>query len=93
MIVVHKDLDHVMIYGSVEKKITWDEYNREGLWTVKKHCNEFDLEAVVFNPNLKTLEKHGITKTIIKKVIKAKDLIDNKGTELAKTKIDNPKSK
>jgi hypothetical protein len=88
MIVLNKNLDHVIIQGSVEKKITWKDYNRQGLWAAKQHCTDYGLMAVVINPMIKTLEKFKVLKTTIKKVIAARDLMkgeDNEPAEKADT--------
>lgn len=77
LIMVHRDLPHVMMHGSVEKKIEWQEYNDKGLWAAKKHCPDYRIEAAVINPKVKTLEKLGVVKTIIKKVME--DKINQKG--------------
>lgn len=84
LIVIHKDLDHVMIQGSVTKEITWEDYNREGLWAVKKHLPGYALEAVIINPKVKTLEKHKVVKAVIKKVIEAANIMKGKDSGPAK---------
>ena len=86
LVLIHKELDHVLIQGGVAKEIEWEDYNKEGLWAVKKHCTGYNLEAVIFNPKIKTLEKYGIVKTIIKKIINTRDLIRGKDHESAKAK-------
>ena len=77
LVLVHRDLPHVMIHGSIEKKIEWQEYTKEGLWAAKKHCPGYKLEAVIMNPKIKTLEKLSVVKGIIRKVMEAK--INQKG--------------
>ena len=47
------------------------------MWAAKKHCPDYKLEAVIINPKIKTLEKLGVVKGIIKKVMEAK--INQKG--------------
>jgi hypothetical protein len=86
LILIHKDLDHVLIQGAVDKKVSWEDYNTLGLWAIKKHCTGFELEAVIFNPKIKTLEKFGIIKSIIKKIIETRDLIKGKDHEPAQKK-------
>ena len=86
LVLIHKDLDQILIQGSINKKILWEDYNRLGLWAVKKHCTGFDLEAVIFNPKIKTLEKFKVVKAIIKKVIETRDLIKGKDHEPASKK-------
>ena len=86
LVLIHKDMDHVLIQGAMDKKISWQDYTQFGLWAVKKHCTGFDLEAVIFNPKIKTLEKFGIIKGIIKKIIETRDL--TKGKDHAASKKD-----
>ena len=83
LVLINKDLDHVLIQGSVKKEIDWEDYNREGLWAVKKHCTGYALEAVIINPKIKTLEKFKVVKSIIKKVIEARDFIQGGDHESA----------
>jgi len=75
LVVICKALDHVIVQGSVQKKISWEDYTRDGLWAVKKHCKDYTLVAVVLNPMIKTLEKYKVLKTTIKKVIAARDFL------------------
>jgi len=84
LIVIHKDLDHVMIQGSVTKEVTWENYNREGLWAAKKHCTGYTLDAVIINPKVKTLEKHKVVKAVIKKVIETANIMKGKDSGSAK---------
>jgi len=86
LVLVHKDLDNVLIQGAVNQEVSWDDYAKFGLWAVKKNCPTFKLEAVVFNPNIKTLEKFKVVKAIIKKVIETRDL--TKGKDHAASKKD-----
>lgn len=86
LVLIHKDLDNVLIQGAVNKEVSWEDYTKFGLWAVKKHCTAFKLEAVVFNPNIKTLEKFKVVKAIIKKVIETRDL--TKGKDHAAPKKD-----
>jgi len=83
MVVINKALDHVIVQGSVEEKISWKEYNREGLWAVKKHCTDYAMVAVVINPFVKTLEKFKVLKSTIKKVVAARDLMKGADNESA----------
>ena len=88
LIVINKALDHVIVQGSVEKMVTWDDYNRQGLWAAKQHCTDYAMTAVVINPLIKTLEKFKVLKSTIKKVIAARDLMkgaDNEPAEKADT--------
>jgi len=75
LVLIHKDLDHVLILGNVDKKVTWEDYNRLGLWAVKKHLTEYDLDAIIINPKIKTLEKFKVLKSVIKKVIATRNLM------------------
>ena len=68
-------LKHVKVLGGVQKDISWEDYTREGLWAVKKHMPDYALKAVIINPNIKTLEKFKVVKSIIKKVVEARDYI------------------
>ena len=86
LVLIHKDLDHVLIQGAVDKKISWEDYKTFGLWAIKKHLTGFDLEAVIFNPNIKTLEKFKVVKAIIKKVIETRNIIKGKDHESASKK-------
>ena len=81
LVLIHKDLDNVQILGGVEKDIFWEDYNRQGLYAIKKHCTGYELEAVIFNPKIKTLEKFKVVKAIIKQVIETRDLIKGKDHE------------
>jgi hypothetical protein len=74
LVLVHKDLDHVLILGSINKKVEWEDYNSQGLWAIKKHLTEYSLDAVIINPKIKTLEKFKVVKAIIKKVIETRNL-------------------
>ncbi|CAB1060137.1 hypothetical protein D1BOALGB6SA_4902 [Olavius sp. associated proteobacterium Delta 1] len=73
LVMVNSKLERVKVLGSVQKDVGWEDYTREGLWSVKKHISDFALEAVIINPNIKTLEKFKVVKSIIKKVIEARD--------------------
>jgi hypothetical protein len=75
LVMVSSKLEHVKVLGGVQKDVSWEDYTREGLWAVKKHISGFALEAVIINPNIKTLEKFKVVKSIIKKVIEARDFI------------------
>lgn len=86
LVLIHRELDHVLILGSVDKKIEWDEYNRLGLWAIKKHLTEYTLDAVIINPKIKTLEKFKVVKAIIKKVLETRDLMKGKDHEPASKK-------
>ena len=86
LVLIHKDLDNVQILGGVEKELFWEDYNRQGLWAVKKYCTGYELEAVIFNPNIKTLEKFKVVKAIIKKVIETRNIIRGKDHEPASKK-------
>jgi hypothetical protein len=81
LVLIHKDLDNVQILGGVEKEIFWEDYKRQGLYAIKKNCDKYNLEAVIFNPKIKTLEKFKVVKAIIKKVIETRDLIKGKDHE------------
>ena len=59
---IHRDLPNVMIHGSIEKEIEWQEYTSLGLWAAKKHCPDYNLEAAIINPMIKTLEGLGVIK-------------------------------
>ena len=72
---VNSKLENVKVLGGVQKDVSWEDYSREGLWAVKKHISAFALEAVIINPNIKTLEKFKVVKAIIKKVVEARDYI------------------
>ena len=85
LIVINKHLEHVMVQGSIEKKVPWVDYNRQGLWAAKKHCTDYGLMAVVINPMIKTLEKFKVLKSTIKKVIAARDIMKGKDNEPAET--------
>lgn len=85
LVLVHRDLDHVLILGSINKQITWEDYNGRGLWAVKQHLTGYDLEAVIFDPKIKTLEKLKVVKGIIKKVIATRDIMKGKDNEPAQT--------
>jgi hypothetical protein len=75
LVMVSGKLEHVKVLGGVQKDVSWEDYTREGLWTVKKHMPDYALQAVIINPNIKTLEKFKVVKAIIKKVVDARDYI------------------
>ena len=75
LIMVNRELDAVQVLGGVNKEIAWKDYTKEGLWAVKKHILGYTLEAVIINPKIKTLEKFKVIKSIIKRVIEARDII------------------
>lgn len=72
MVMIHKDQPNVLIKGAVVKEVTWADYNREGLWAIKKHCPGYRLDAVIINPKMKTLQKYNILKNLVKEVVKDK---------------------
>jgi len=86
LVLIHKDLDHVPMLGAVNKEVSWEDYQKLGLYAVKKHCPTFKLEAIIFNPNIKTLEKFKVVKAIIKKVIETRNIIRGKDHEPAQKK-------
>jgi len=73
LVMINKSLDHVLIQGSVKERITWDDYNRRGLWAVKQHITEYSMKAVIINPKIKTLEKFKVVRKMIDEVIKARN--------------------
>jgi hypothetical protein len=75
LVMVSSKLEHVKVLGGVQKDVGWEDYTREGLWAVKKHMSDYALQAVIINPNIKTLEKFKVVKAIIKKVVDARDYI------------------
>jgi hypothetical protein len=89
LVMVNSKLENVKVLGSVEKDISWEDYTRVGLLAVKKHISGFALEAVIINPNIKTLEKFKVVKAIIKKVVEARDYIQGGNDEPANQ--ENPK--
>ena len=91
LVIINKNIDDVLINGSVTERISWDEYTREGLWAVKKHCPSYVLEAVIINPKIKTLEKFKVIKPVIKKIVELRDFIEGGDNGPAEQK--NPKNK
>jgi len=83
LVMVSGKLEHVKVLGGVQKDVSWEDYTREGLWSVKKHISGFVLEAVIINPNIKTLEKFKVVKAIIKKVVEAREYIQGGNHEPA----------
>jgi len=81
LVMVSGKLEQVKVLGGVQKDVSWEDYTREGLWTVKKHMPDYALKAVIINPNIKTLEKFKVIKSIIKKVIEARDFIQGGANE------------
>lgn len=79
LILVHRDLPNIIIHGNATKEVPWDAYTKEGLWSIKKHFPEYDLQTVIVNPKVKTLEKFGVLKSIIKKTIETMDLLKGEG--------------
>jgi hypothetical protein len=86
LVLIHRDLDNVVIQGGVVKEVDWGNYNSEGLWAIKKHCTGYTMEAVILNPKIKTLEKFKVVKAIIKKVIETRNLMEGKDHEPAQKK-------
>ena len=78
IIIINRHMDHVEIQGSVFHEVSWEDYNRLGLWAVKKHCPGYQLEAVIINPTMKTLKKYKVVKAIINKVVEMENLIKAK---------------
>lgn len=70
VVMIHKDQPNVLIKGSVVREVTWADYNREGLWAVKKHCSGYKLEAVIINPKMKTLQKYKILKSLVQEIVR-----------------------
>ena len=89
LVMVNSILEQVKVLGGVQKDISWEDYTREGLWSVKKHVSGFALEAAIINPNIKTLEKFKVIKSIIKKVVEAREYINGGKHEPANE--ENPK--
>ena len=83
LVMVSGKLEHVKVLGGVQKDVSWEDYTREGLWAVKKHMSDYVLQAVIINPNIKTLEKFKVVKAIIKKVVEARDYIQGGNHEPA----------
>ena len=89
LVMVNSKLEHVKVLGGVQKDVSWEDYTRQGLWAVKKHMPDYALQAVIINPNIKTLEKFKVVKAIIKKVVDARDYIQGGNHEPGSE--DNPK--
>lgn len=83
LVMINKDQGHVLIKGAVSKEVEWEEYNREGLWAIKKYCPGYKLEAVILNPKIKTIQKHKILKSLVKEVVKTKGHKKGKANEPA----------
>ena len=81
LVMVSSKLEHVKVLGGVQKDVSWEDYTRQGLWAVKKHMPDYALQAVIINPNIKTLEKFKVVKAIIKKVVEARDYIQGGNDE------------
>ena len=81
LVMVNSKLENVKVLGGVENDVRWEDYTREGLWAVKKHMSDYALQAVIINPNIKTLEKFKVIKAIIKKVVEARDYIQGGNDE------------
>jgi len=69
LLVVQSDMPTLLILGKRSRSVSWEDYAKEGLHTVKKLLPRSRLEAVVINPNLKTLERFGVVKPIIEGVV------------------------
>ena len=69
LLVVQSDTPTLLILGKRSRTINWEAYAKEGLYTVKKLLPRSRLEAVVINPNVKTLERFGVIKPIIEGVV------------------------
>jgi hypothetical protein len=91
LVLINKDMPRVLIQGKIKKEIGWDDYTINGLMAVKRHCQKHSMEAVIINPRIKTLEEFGVLKSIIKKVIAARDVLKGDGNEPASKK--NTKNK
>jgi hypothetical protein len=69
LLVVQAEMPTLLILGKRSRTIGWEAYAKEGLYTVKKLLPRSRLEAVVINPNLKTLERLGVIKPIFVGVV------------------------
>jgi hypothetical protein len=69
LLVVQSDMPTLLILGKRSRTINWEDYAKEGLYTVKKLLPRSRLEAVVINPTVKTLERFGVVKPIIEGVV------------------------
>lgn len=83
LVLIHKDMPKVLIQGKISKEIGWDDYTTNGLMAIKRHCQKHSLEAIIINPRIKTLEEFKVLKSIIKKVIEARELLKGDDSEPA----------
>ena len=79
LVVLTKTLPYLLIQGKDQKKIPLEDHGKEGVYGIKKLYPGYRLEAVVVNPGVKTLEKLGVLKSIIKQAVSAKDLLKGEG--------------
>lgn len=79
LVVLTKALPFLLIQGKDQKKIPLEQHGKEGVYGIKKLFPDYQLEAVVINPKIQTLEKLGVLKSIINQAVKAQDFL--KGEE------------
>ncbi len=78
-VVLTKTLPFLLIQGKDQKKIPLEQHGKEGIYGIKKLYPGYRLEAVVVNPKIKTLEKLGVLKSIVKQAVSAKDFLKGEG--------------
>jgi hypothetical protein len=83
LVLLTKELPYLLIQGKDQKRISLEDHGKEGIYGIKKLYPDYQLEAVVINPRMKTLEKLGVLKSIIKQAVKAKDFLKG-GVDVAK---------
>ena len=76
LILINRELPHILSQESPIREIEWEDYTREGLWAVKKLYPDFKLEAVVINPRIKTLDKIGVLQSIIRERLGREDILN-----------------
>ena len=88
LVVLTKTLPFLLIQGKDQKKIPLEQHGKEGVYGIKKLYPGYRLEAVVVNPSIKTLEKLGVLKSIVKQAVSAKDLLKGEGDAHKKNRKD-----
>jgi len=74
--VLSKELPYLLIQGKNQIKIPLEDHGKEGVYGIKRLFPDYQLDAVVINPKIKTLEELGVLKSMIKQVLAEKDLVE-----------------
>jgi hypothetical protein len=84
LVVLSKDLPYLLIQGKDQIKVPLEKHGKEGVYGIKKLFPDYQLEAVVVNPKIKTLEELGVLKSMVKQALADKDLVEGGKNEPAR---------